>query len=259
MTQGISSTCGSLHDHVTVHPMDDARPADGIIISDAAKEKPMEGKIVAVGAMLARAVKGAPTDRAITIEENGSIETKLEIAERNVVSRGFEAELIAQTASLRKFARSRVRGHSELAEDLVQETLMRAWANQHRFVEGTNIGAWLFTILRNVHISHVRKASRERVGLDQGKEQQLSSPPTQEDHLALVEVISAINRLPEFEHKVLVALGIEGRAHDEVAQEWGCAMGTVRSRLSRARQLLHETLSRPLSVSGGQTRGPLLD
>ena len=163
-----------------------------------------------------------------------------------LVAHGFEADLLAQSSKLLRFARSRVRGHGELADDLVQETLMRAWANRSSFVEGTNIGAWLFTILRNVHISHMRKASRERVGLDEGWDQLLSTPPRQEDHLALAEVMSAIERLPEFERTVLVSLGIEGRAHEELAREWGCALGTVRSRLSRARLLLREALDRPL-------------
>lgn len=158
----------------------------------------------------------------------------------------FEAALLAQRSKLLRFARSRVRGHGELADDLVQETLMRAWANRSSFVEGTNLGAWLFTILRNAHISHMRKASRERVGLDEGWEQLLSTPPPQEDHLALVEVMSAIDTLPEFERTVLVNLGIEDRAHEELAREWGCALGTVRSRLSRARLLLREALERPL-------------
>lgn len=165
----------------------------------------------------------------------------------DLVAHRFEIELIAQTPKLRRFARSRVNGHGELADDLVQETLMRAWASRGSYVEGTNIGAWLFTILRNAHISHLRKASRERVGLDEGWEQLLSTPPPQEEHLALVEVMSAIELLPEFERTVLVSLGIEGRAHEELAREWGCALGTVRSRLSRARLLLRETLERPRS------------
>ncbi len=160
----------------------------------------------------------------------------------NLVSTSFTGDLMDEVAQLRRSARRRAAGHDDLADDLVQETLMRAWTYRDRFTEGTNLGAWLHTILRNTHISHIRKARRERVGLDAGWEQRLVSPASQEDHLALIEVAAALNRLPAADRAILIALGIEDRAHEDIALEAGCAMGTVRSRLSRARIRLRDVL-----------------
>ena len=145
-------------------------------------------------------------------------------------------------AQLRRSARRRAQDHDDLADDLVQETLIRAWANRDRFAEGTNMGAWLHTILRNTDVSHIRKASREQVGLAEGWEDLLTRPANQLEHVALVEVAAAMTRLPSDDRAILIALGVEGRPHEEVALETGCAMGTVRSRLSRARARLRDIL-----------------
>jgi len=160
----------------------------------------------------------------------------------NLVSPSFSVDLMAQLVQLRRSARRRALGHGDLADDLVQETLTRAWAHRDRFTEGTNLGAWLHTILRNTHISHIRKARREQVGLDDGWEDRLTSPANQVDHLALVEVAAAIALLPKGDREILYALGVEGRPHEEIALETGCALGTVRSRLSRARSRLRTVL-----------------
>ena len=160
----------------------------------------------------------------------------------HLVSPSFSVDLMTELAQLRRSARRRAFGHEDLADDLVQETLMRAWAHRDRFAEGTNLGAWLHTILRNTHISHIRKASREQVGLDEGWEDRLSCPANQIDHLALAEVAAAMELLPAADRDILRALGVEGRPHEEIALADGCALGTVRSRLSRARGRLRDAL-----------------
>ncbi len=178
------------------------------------------------------------------------------------VSPSFTLDLLAQTAQLRRTARRRASGHDDLADDLVQETLIRAWAHRDRFAEGTNMGAWLHTILRNTHISHIRKASREQVGIDPEWEARLSCPSNQEVHIALVEVAEAMESLSESDRQALLVLGAEGRPHKEFARAAGCALGTVRSRLSRARRHLRTALENGIRGSrqpAGVTLRPAAD
>ena len=137
----------------------------------------------------------------------------------NLISPSFSLDLLDEMAQLRRSARRRAQGHDDLADDLVQETLIRAWAHRDRFAQGTNMGAWLHTILRNTHISHIRKSSREQIGLAEGWEDRLTTPATQIDHLALVEVAAAMKLLPEDDRGILIALGVEGRAHEDIALE----------------------------------------
>lgn len=153
----------------------------------------------------------------------------------------FAAALAAERPALERFAWRRAR-RADLVDDLVQETMLRAWTHQDKFQEGTNLSAWLYTILRNTHISFLRKAQREQVGLDEGWEQTMATPASQQDHLDLVEVATAIAAMPSDQRDVLISAGVEGRPHAEIAAETGCALGTVRSRLSRARVRLHAML-----------------
>lgn len=153
----------------------------------------------------------------------------------------FSAALIAERPALVRFAWRRA-GRADLVDDLVQETMLRAWTHRDKFQEGTNLSAWLYTILRNTHISYLRKAQREQVGLEEGWEQTMASPASQEHHLALVDVAEAIASMPSDQRAVLISAGVEGRPHADIALEDGCALGTVRSRLSRARARLHDML-----------------
>lgn len=165
----------------------------------------------------------------------------------------FAADLNAMRPALERFAWRRA-GRGDLVDDLVQETMLRAWTHQDKFQEGTNLSAWLYTILRNTHISYIRKAQREQVGLDEGWEQSMATPASQEHHLALVNISDALATMPADQREVLLSAGVEGRAHEDIARESGCALGTVRSRLSRARSRLHEILDgaaddRPLPIA----------
>ena len=156
--------------------------------------------------------------------------------------RRFSVELQDHMQALRRQARNRAAGHDDLADDLMQETLLRAWASRDRFTEGTNLGAWLFTILRNTHISHIRKRRREQVGLDEEWANSIGVPANQEDHVALGEVMTAIDGLTSCDRHIIMAATIEERSHMDIAISCGCALGTVRSRLSRARRRLGEAL-----------------
>lgn len=154
----------------------------------------------------------------------------------------FEESIIAETPKLTRFARRRC-GKADLADDLVQETLMRALTNREKFTPGTNIGAWLITILRNTHLNHIRKHKREQVGLNEGWENTQSSPASQEDHLTLVEVSNAMDALSSDHRDVLMSAAVDGRSYEEVAKLCNCPVGTVRSRLSRARSSLSDSMN----------------
>lgn len=154
----------------------------------------------------------------------------------------FEDSIIAETPKLTRFARRRC-GKADLADDLVQETLMRALTNRDKFTPGTNIGAWLITILRNTHLNHIRKHKREQVGLNEGWENTQSAPASQEHHLTLVEVSNALDTLSSDHRDVLMSAAVDGKSYEEVAEICECPVGTVRSRLSRARSRLTESLN----------------
>jgi len=156
--------------------------------------------------------------------------------------RRFSLDLQDHMLALRRQARSRAAGHDDLADDLVQETLLRAWTSRDRFTEGTNLGAWLFTIMRNTHISHIRKRRREQVGLDDEWANSIGVAATQEDHVFLVEVMAAMDGLAPRDREIIVDATIEDRGHRDIAIGYGCELGTVRSRLSRARRRLGDAL-----------------
>jgi len=167
----------------------------------------------------------------------------------------FADDLAAERPALERFAWRRAR-RADLVDDLVQETMLRAWAHRDKFQEGTNLSAWLYTILRNTHISFLRKSQREQVGLEEGWEQSMATPASQQDHLDLMEVAKAIGAMPADQRDVLISAGVEGRPHSEIAAQTGCALGTVRSRLSRARVRLNAMLDGE-DLPDGQDNLPL--
>jgi RNA polymerase sigma-70 factor (ECF subfamily) len=155
--------------------------------------------------------------------------------------RGFHAQLVDQMPALRAFARTLARDASQ-ADDLTQEAVMKAWANRHRFQEGTNLRAWLFTILRNTFYSEFRKRRREVADVDGEHAARLASKPAQDDAMALRDFEAALATLPEDQREALVLVGAAGMAYDEAAEVIGVATGTVKSRVSRARAALSEKL-----------------
>jgi RNA polymerase sigma-70 factor (ECF subfamily) len=123
-------------------------------------------------------------------------------------------------------------------DDLVQDTFLRAWANIDRFERGSNLGAWLFTILRHAFYTEHRKRRREvedPIGVYAAR---LKVLPEQEAALALAELRSALAHLPSSHREALLLVGTEGMTYEEVAMLQGVAVGTIKSRVNRARQQL---------------------
>ncbi len=154
----------------------------------------------------------------------------------------FTQQLLAEVSSLRAFAAS-LSGSIQLADDLVQETLLKAWAHADSFHEGTNFRAWLFTILRNTYYSLYRKRGREVNDTDGYFAARLSVPAAQDSSIDLADFRTALAKLPDDQREVLVMVGAAGISYEEAAQICGCAVGTIKSRVNRARVKLAEMLN----------------
>jgi RNA polymerase sigma-70 factor (ECF subfamily) len=152
--------------------------------------------------------------------------------------------LEAQIPPLRRYARALLRDASR-ADDLVQDTLVRALAKQHLWQEGTNLRAWLFTLMHNLHVNVVRQAVREGMLIDVEDVPETlvaNSDPTASRQLRELE--EAIARLPVEQREVLLLVGLEGVRYDEAAAILRVPIGTVRSRLSRGRETLRKLFER---------------
>jgi RNA polymerase sigma-70 factor (ECF subfamily) len=154
----------------------------------------------------------------------------------------FKDDLVAEIRGLRAFAIS-LSGSVTLADDLVQEALLRAWSNSDKFQPGTSMRAWLFTILRNAYYSHYRKQSREVQDTDGVYSGRLAASGDQESHLDLSDFRKALAKLPAEQREVLTMIGASGLSYEQTAEICGVATGTIKSRLSRARRRLAELLS----------------
>lgn len=142
---------------------------------------------------------------------------------------------------LRAFARS-LCGCREHADDLAQETMLRAWAARERYRAGTNFKAWTFTILRNQFYSEARR-KRFRGEYDEAvAEQVLSTGGAQEDSVELADVLRSLSTLPDTHREALILVAIGCLSYEEIAQVCGVALGTVKSRISRARAMLSYTI-----------------
>lgn len=145
--------------------------------------------------------------------------------------------IIEHLSVLRAFAISLCRDVT-LADDLVQDTLLKAWTKFDLFKPGTNLRAWLFTILRNSYYSGRRKRSREVSDSDGALTAQLASKPDHDGHLALGELAAALGRLPTEQREALILIGALGFSIEEAAATCGCAPGTIKSRANRGRRAL---------------------
>lgn len=152
----------------------------------------------------------------------------------------LKEEIIALLPSLRGFARSLARNDTE-AEDLMQETLVKAIGNIHQFTPGTNLRAWLFTIQRNTFYTAYHRRRRE-VPVDTEAMDGLSSQPSQEWSLKLKRVHEALHQLPAEQREALMLIGGAGLTYEEAAEICNCALGTIKSRVNRARVRLLEIL-----------------
>jgi len=163
----------------------------------------------------------------------------------------FKRELLASLPSLRAFAISLI-GQHDRADDLVQDTIMKAWAKQESFELGTNIKAWLFTILRNEFYTQMRKRGREVQDTDGVFSEQLAVHPSQYGTLDLQDFKAALEQLPDDQREAIILIGASGFAYEEAAEICGCAVGTIKSRVSRARTRLQEILQ----IEGDADYGP---
>jgi RNA polymerase sigma-70 factor (ECF subfamily) len=150
--------------------------------------------------------------------------------------------LLAAVPGLRAFAIS-LSGHVDKADDLVQDTLLRALSNLHRFEPGTNLNAWLFTILRNLFHSEYRKRRREVEDPDGSFASRMKVQPEQGVHLDFEDFRVALAQLPSDQREALLLVGASGFSYEEAAEICGCAIGTIKSRVNRARLRLAAILN----------------
>lgn len=146
----------------------------------------------------------------------------------------FADEMTASLPSLRRFARSLCR-HRDMAEDLVQETMVRAWASRHTFLPGSNFRPWLFTILRNQFYNAVRKSNRLVSWEPEAAERLLVQEPEQEARIHLEDVEGALSQLPHNQREMLLLIAGAGMTYEEAALHADCKLGTVKSRINRGR------------------------
>ncbi len=150
-------------------------------------------------------------------------------------------EIVDHLASLRAFARSLTRNAAS-ADDLVQDTVVKAWSNIDKFQAGTNMRAWLFTILRNTFYSARRKQKREVADVDGEMAARLSEKPAHDGRLALKDFADAFAELPDEQREALLLIGASGFSYEEAADMCDCAVGTIKSRVNRARKRLAELM-----------------
>jgi RNA polymerase sigma-70 factor (ECF subfamily) len=150
--------------------------------------------------------------------------------------------LLGAVPNLRAFAIS-LCGNIDRADDLVQETLLRALANISSFQPGTNMSAWLFTILRNLFHSEYRKRRREVEDSDGSYAERMKSQPEQTGHVEFTEFREALAKLPPDQREALILVGASGFSYEEAAEICECAVGTIKSRVNRARTRLADLLA----------------
>jgi RNA polymerase sigma-70 factor, ECF subfamily len=159
----------------------------------------------------------------------------------NRASSSFRQLLIKEIPNLRAFATS-LSGSVQQSDDLVQDTLLKAWGHADSFREGTNIRAWLFTILRNTYYSLYRRRGREVQDTDGLYSSKVAVSGGQDSAIDLADFRLALAKLPEEQREVLIMVGATGLSYEETAEICGVAVGTIKSRVNRARKKLAEML-----------------
>ncbi|MEN3976801.1 sigma-70 family RNA polymerase sigma factor [Emcibacter sp. SYSU 3D8] len=165
----------------------------------------------------------------------------------------FEDQLRDLIPHLRAFARS-LSGSADRADDLVQDAMFNAWRARARFRPGTNFKAWMFVILRNLFLSGVRRARFSGDWDETFAERALSSAPSQDHHLSLDDVRRALMHLPPSRRDALILVGAGGFSYEEAANLCGCPVGTIKSRVARARAEMEQVLSNGLPQRARQAR-----
>jgi len=150
--------------------------------------------------------------------------------------------ILAEVPKLRAFAIS-LCGNLDQADDFVQETLLRAWTHIDQFQRGTNMAAWLFTILRNSLRSNYRKYRREIEDADGSYAERMITHPEQNGRLEFEELRGALAKLPSDQRETLILVVASGASYEEAAEICGCRVGTIKSRVHRARARLAQILA----------------
>jgi RNA polymerase sigma-70 factor (ECF subfamily) len=174
----------------------------------------------------------------------------------------FKALLTEVVPHLRAYARS-LSGNRDFSDDLVQEALLKAWAARQRFEAGTNMRAWTFIILRNVFLSQMRRNKFVGDWDELASDRVLSMSGQQDDQINLADVQRGLNALPEAQREALILVGAGGFSYEEAAEICDVAIGTIKSRVARARAALEKLLDSgdKDSLSDASQRGdsPLSD
>ncbi len=150
-------------------------------------------------------------------------------------------QLVEHLPAMRAFAMSLTR-NSAVADDMVQDTLVKAWTKIDKFEAGTNLRAWLFTILRNTYYSNRRKANREVADVDGVFTESLSQKPDHDGRLQMADFQRAFVQLPDEQREALILVGASGFSYDEAAETCDVAVGTMKSRVNRGRKQLAELM-----------------
>jgi len=168
----------------------------------------------------------------------------------------WQGLIVAEIPRLRRYARALTRDR-ERADDLVQDCLERAWSRFHLWRRPDNLRAWLFTIMHNLHANHVRRAKSRPIttslDLIEGSQRLPAVRPAQEDNLETRGIAAALELLPEQQRQVLLLVALEQLSYEEVAKILHIPIGTVMSRLSRARERLRRHLAGPTAAEGGRS------
>ncbi|MAU61487.1 MAG: RNA polymerase subunit sigma-70 [Parvibaculum sp.] len=157
----------------------------------------------------------------------------------------FKKELEALIPHLRAFARN-LCGRADMADDLAQDALLKAWAARKRYKAGTNMRAWVFVILRNQFLSQMRRSRFKGEWDENVAERTLSTPAHQDHQMQLTDLQRALMRLPPAQREALILVGAGGFSYEEAASICDCAVGTVKSRVARARVALDEMIDNGL-------------
>jgi len=150
-------------------------------------------------------------------------------------------ELVEHLPAMRAFAVSLTR-NTALADDMVQDTVVKAWTNMDTFKTGSNMRAWLFTILRNTYYSSRRKSNREVADVDGVITENLAEKPAHDGHMQMADFRRALLHLNDEQREAILLVGASGFSYEEAAQMCGVAVGTMKSRTNRARIRIAELM-----------------
>ncbi|MBA3942633.1 MAG: RNA polymerase subunit sigma-70 [Sphingopyxis sp.] len=162
--------------------------------------------------------------------------------DKSLTDSEFKSLLAEVIPHLRAYGRS-LSGNPDLADDLTQDTMVKAWASRDRFERGTSIKAWTFVILRNTFLSQMRRNKFRGEYDEVVVERTLSTPAAQEDSGEMADLQRALMELPQDQREALILVGAGGMSYEEAAQICDCALGTMKSRVSRARAALEEIMA----------------